>query len=119
MSFAERIGFDWGFLLAGAATVALLAANAGWVFSSSLDGIKALVAFALLHALIYLLLRAEDNALLVGAVASFLAVATTMYVTRKIDWYSPFAATSTAGREATPPTSSECDKLQRLARPAL
>jgi inner membrane protein len=41
----------------------------------------------LLYSLIYLLLRLEDNALLVGAVASFLAVAV-MYFTRNINWYS-------------------------------
>jgi inner membrane protein len=34
----------------------------------------------------------EDNALLVGAVASFLAVAAVMYFTRKIDWYSSIPA---------------------------
>ena len=34
LSFAERIGFDLGFLIAGAATVILLSANAGWIFAS-------------------------------------------------------------------------------------
>jgi inner membrane protein len=38
--------------------------------------------------LIYTLLRLEDNSLLVGAVASFLAIAAAMYFTRKIDWYN-------------------------------
>jgi len=38
--------------------------------------------------LIYVLLRLEDNALLVGAIASFAAVAAAMYFTRGIDWYS-------------------------------
>jgi inner membrane protein len=88
LSFAERIGFDWGFLVSGAATVILLSANAGWIFSSRVQSLRALVCFSLLYALIYLLLRLEDNALLVGAVASFLAVAAVMYFTRKIDWYS-------------------------------
>lgn len=88
LSFAERIGFDWGFLIAGAATVILLSANAGWIFASRLQGFRALICFSLLYALIYLLLSLEDNALLVGAVASFLAVAAVMYFTRKIDWYS-------------------------------
>jgi len=37
------------------------------------------------------LLRLEDNALLVGAVASFLAVTAVMYFTRNIDWYSSIA----------------------------
>ena len=88
LSLAERIGFDFSFMLAGTATVALLSANAGWVFSSRLQGLRAAAIFSLLYALIYLLLRLEDNALLVGAIASFLAVAAAMYFTRRIDWYS-------------------------------
>jgi inner membrane protein len=88
LSLSERIGFDFGFLVAGAATVCLLAANAAWVFTSRMQGFRALGIFALLYTLIYLLLRLEDNALLVGAVASFLAVAAVMYFTRRIDWYS-------------------------------
>ena len=92
LSFAERIGFDFGFLLASAATVLLLSANAGWIFASHIQGMRALVVFTLLYGLIYMLLRLEDNALLVGAVASFLAVAATMYFTRSIDWYGSISA---------------------------
>ena len=88
LSIAERIGFGFGFLLAGAATVILLSVNAAWIFSSGLQGIRALVIFTLLYALIYMLLRLEDNALLVGAIASFLAVAAVMYFTHGIDWYA-------------------------------
>ncbi len=88
LSMAERVGFDWSFLIGGGATVLLLAINAKWIFHSLIQGMRALVAFTLLYGFIYLLLRLEDNALLVGAVASFLAIAAVMYFTRKIDWYS-------------------------------
>jgi inner membrane protein len=98
LSFAERIGFDYGFMLTGAATVILLSVNAGWIFSSRLQGARALVIFTVLYTLIYLLLTLEDNALLVGAIASFLAVAAAMYFTRRIDWYSSLPVTGTAGR---------------------
>lgn len=87
LSLAERVGFDFGFLIAGAATVALLSANAGWIFASRLQAVRACIVFTLLYSLIYVLLRLEDNALLVGAIASFLAVAAAMYLTRSIDWY--------------------------------
>lgn len=96
LSLAERIGFDLGFLIAGAATVALLSVNAGWIFSSRMQAVRAAVVFSLLYTLIYMLLRLEDNALLLGAIASFLAVAAAMYFTRSIDWYgslSDLAAT--------------------------
>jgi inner membrane protein len=89
LSLAERIGFDAAFLIAGASTVALLSTNAAWVFSSRLQGVRAVVVFGLLYALIYVLLRFEDNALLVGAIASFFAVGATMYFTRRIEWYRP------------------------------
>jgi inner membrane protein len=87
LSLAEHIGFGWGYLLAGGATVFLLALNASWIFLSRRQGWRALAVFTLLYTFIYLLLRLEDNALLVGAIASFVAVAAVMYLTRGIDWY--------------------------------
>ena len=101
LSLAERVGFDFGFLLAGAATVSLLSANAGWVFSSRMQAFRALAVFTLLYALIYLLLRLEDNALLVGAIVGFLAVAGAMYFTRRIDWYSSLPGTGVPEQPAT------------------
>ena len=95
LAFAERIGFDASFLIASAATVILFAVNAGWIFASRLQGIRALAIFGALYALIYVLLRLEDNALLVGAIASFLAIAAVMYFTRRIDWYGSLAGTGT------------------------
>jgi inner membrane protein len=92
LSLAERAGFDWAFLLAGAATVILLAANAGWVFARRAHGWRAFAIFTVLYAVIYLLLRLEDNALLVGSLTSFLAVVAGMYLTRKLDWYSALPA---------------------------
>jgi len=106
LSLAERIGFEWGFLLAGGATVLLLSANAQWIFVSRAQGLRAFCAFSLLYFFIYLLLRLEDNALLVGAVASFLAVAAVMYFTRNIDWYSSISG------DATLPAVARQDRMQ-------
>jgi inner membrane protein len=96
LSLAERIGFDWGFLVGGAATVVLLATNAGWIFGSWMQGARAFAIFTLLYAMIYLMLRLEDNSLLVGAIASFVAISAAMYFTRKIDWYSSLPQPSVA-----------------------
>lgn len=89
LSLAERIGFDLAFAVAGTATVALLSTNARWVFSSVREGVRALIAFTLLYTTIFFLLRAEDIALLIGAIVSFLMVTAALYLTRKIDWYNP------------------------------
>ncbi len=94
LSLAEKIGFDFAFLFAGGATVALLSMNAGWIFVSRKQGLRALGVFSVLYALIYVLLRIEDYALLIGAVASFMAVAAAMYFTRQMDWYSSLGSLS-------------------------
>jgi inner membrane protein len=102
LSLAERVGFDLGFLAAAGATVGLISAYAGWVFESRRQGLIALVAFSALYGLIYVLMRLEDLALLVGALASFAAIATVMYVTRRLDWYGAPAPT-----EFTPASSKD------------
>ena len=100
LSLAEKIGFDFAFLLAGGGTVTLLSANAGWIFSSRLQGTRALAIFSLLYLLIYLLLRLQDDALLIGAISSFVAVAAAMYFTRGLDWYSPFAVSGAQDQQS-------------------
>jgi inner membrane protein len=87
LAIAEHLGFDLGFLAAAGATVGLISAYAGWVFESRAQGVRALACFSGLYGLIYVLMRLEDYALLVGAAASFVAIALVMYLTRRVDWY--------------------------------
>jgi inner membrane protein len=91
LSIAERIGFDGGFAIAASATVGLISAYAGWVFESRRQGVIALICFSALYGLIYVLMRLEDWALLVGAFASFAAIAAAMFITRRLDWYGSAA----------------------------
>ena len=87
LSFSEHLGFDLSFFIAGASTVALLSINTEWIFQSRKLALRALAAFSLLYTFIYVLLRVEAYALMVGALASFAAVAAAMYITRNVDWY--------------------------------
>jgi inner membrane protein len=87
LSISEVVGFSLAFLLAAIATVLALSLYAGAVFGSRMAMVKALAVFSALYALIYVLLRQEEYGLLVGSIASFLAIAGTMWMTRKLDWY--------------------------------
>ncbi len=89
LAFSERIGFDAAFILAALATVLLLGIYAGSVFGKR-RGLAALAIFGTVYALMFLLMRIEDFALMVGAIASFAAIAITMWMTRKVDWYGAF-----------------------------
>jgi inner membrane protein len=87
LSLGEHLGFDLSFLIAGACTIALFAINTEWVFRSRKLALRSLAAFTSLYLFIYVLLRVEAYALLVGAFVSFAAVAAAMYITRNVDWY--------------------------------
>lgn len=95
LSLAEQIGFDLAYLLAAAATVLLISAYAWSALKSSSRALVAFAVLSVLYALLFLLLKQEDYALIIGASAAFAAVAVTMYVTRNVDWYR--AARPTVG----------------------
>ena len=87
LSFSEHVGFEKAFTGAAAATVTLSGIYAATVFRSFWRGIIALIAFSGAYGLIYLLMKSEDYALMIGSVTAFGAIAFTMYVTRSLDWY--------------------------------
>ncbi|WDI33013.1 cell envelope integrity protein CreD [Hyphococcus flavus] len=87
LAFSEHFGFEAAFFGSAAATVLLSSAYAATVFHSFLRGLIALIAFSGAYGLIYLLMKSEDYALLIGSVTAFGAIALTMYVTRHLDWY--------------------------------
>jgi inner membrane protein len=95
LSIAERLGFDWAFLIAAFATVTLIAFYLGSIFKSLWRGLGGFAAFSALYGLIYALLRSEDSALLAGSIAAFVAIASIMLLTRNLDWYG-------LGRETQP-----------------
>lgn len=92
LAFAERMGFDLAFVIASTMTVGLIALYSANVFRSTMAGLKALGVLTGIYALIYVLMRAADHALLAGALASFIAIALTMFMTRNVDWYGERAS---------------------------
>ena len=74
-------------MIAAAMTVGLTSLYATTVFKSRTYGLRAFGILAGIYGLIYVLMRAESHALLAGALASFAAIALTMYMTRNIEWY--------------------------------
>jgi inner membrane protein len=87
LSFSEHIGFAAAYLVGATATVVLTTLYA---VSALADRLRAGVLGAVLtglYGLLYVILNAEDYALVIGSTLLFAALAATMYVTRKIDWF--------------------------------
>ena len=87
LSLAEHIGFLAAYIIASSAIVLLLAAYSTVVLQSSRRASVIAVITALLYGYLYILLRLQDYALLIGAIGLFVFIATVMYLTRRINWY--------------------------------
>ena len=88
LSVSEFIGFGLAYLLAGVASTLLIT----WYGRSFLGGgVRTLMigaGLAGVYTFLYITLRQQDYALLMGATALFIVLAIVMSVTRKVDWYA-------------------------------
>ena len=88
LAISEHSSFGLSYLVAGAATIALVTLYSRALFTNKLlSGVVAGV-LATVFIFVFVILQLEDFALLVGAVGLFVALAITMYLSRGIDWYN-------------------------------
>ncbi len=101
LALSEHIPFVVAYVVASASCVGLLT----FYVSHVLRGAKRAVGFstllALLYAALYVLLRSEDVALLLGAILLFGILAAIMVVTRHVDWYHLAASVPDGPGQAT------------------
>ena len=91
LSLSEHLVFEQAYAAAASACAVLLAAYASSMLGRALAGLLFGAGIALLYGLLYALLQMEQNALVIGSVMLFAALATVMMLTRRIDWYALFA----------------------------
>ena len=88
ISLSEHLGFAAAYAIAAACCVTLIAYYVAHVLESVRRGALFGMALSALYALLYVLLRVEDHALLMGALLVFACVASSMVATRRVDWYA-------------------------------
>ncbi|MEY2497270.1 MAG: inner membrane protein [Verrucomicrobiota bacterium] len=88
LSASEFIGFSLSYLIAAVAATGLIT----WYCSHFLGGgmRTLMIGGGLLgvYTFLYITLRQQDYALLMGTIALFVVLGLVMYVTRKVDWYA-------------------------------
>ncbi|WBQ10477.1 cell envelope integrity protein CreD [Hyphomonadaceae bacterium ML37] len=87
LALSEHAAIGVAFASASAATVALTALYAWTAFRDNARGLLTFAALTVGYIIQFLLVLVEDYALLIGSGLAFIAVAATMYVTRRVDWY--------------------------------
>ena len=87
VSLSEHIQFVYAYLAASAACVLLISYYLAHVLGGWRRGAAFGLKLALLYGVLYGLLLSEDNALMLGSMLLFAALAAIMILTRRIDWY--------------------------------
>lgn len=87
LSISEFLAFDYAYLIASVGTILLIGLYAkshfkSWKSSGIFSGV-----LTLLYGFIFVLIRLEDTALLVGSIGLFIILALTMYASKKVNWY--------------------------------
>ncbi|HVI56449.1 MAG TPA: cell envelope integrity protein CreD [Luteibacter sp.] len=97
LALSEQIGFGPAYAVAAAAVVLIVGGYAMATLRARRAGLALGGVLALVYAILYGLIGAEQYALLIGSVVLVAVIALLMYLTRRIDWYAqgvPLNATS-------------------------
>jgi len=88
LSISEFVGFGYGYLIAAVASIILITWYCRFFLGGGVRTLMIGAGLAGVYTFLYITLRQQDYALLMGAVALFVVLAVVMYVTRKVDWYA-------------------------------
>ena len=87
LSLSEHTHFGIAYTISAAASTGLVVGYSASVLGNRSHVLTMLALLAGLYTFLYVTLRAEQYAMLIGAVALFVILATIMYLTRRLDWY--------------------------------
>lgn len=88
LSLSEQIGFGPAYLVASIGIIAMIVSYAKSIFKNNKFTLILASILILLYGFLYILLQLQDYALLMGSLGLFIILASVMYMSRKIDWYS-------------------------------
>ena len=88
LSISEFIGFSLAYLIAAVASTLLITWYCRFFLGGGVRTLMIGAGLAGVYTFLYITLRQQDYALLMGAIALFVVLAIVMYVTRKVDWYA-------------------------------
>jgi inner membrane protein len=87
LSLSEHIGFGTAYIIASIAVVAMVTTYSKVVLKTFRPAAIVGIVVASLYGYLYVLLKNEDYALLIGSVGLFVILALIMFLTRHVNWY--------------------------------
>jgi inner membrane protein len=85
LSFSEQIGFNAAYLVASGATVGLIAAFIWSLLKNKIASLLLAFILAIFYLFIFIIIKLEDLALMIGSIALFVIVGILMFISRKVN----------------------------------
>lgn len=86
LSISEYTGFNSAYVIAGIATISLVAWYVGSILQSSKLSLFISFVLAVVYTYIYTIIQLQDYALLMGSIGLFVALGIIMFFSRKLEW---------------------------------
>jgi inner membrane protein len=88
LSLSEHIGFGIAYVIASIAVVAMVTTYSKMILKDFSQAAIVGIVVTSLYGYLYVLLKNEDYALLIGSVGLFVILGLIMFLTRRVNWYS-------------------------------
>ena len=88
LSISEHLNFNLSYALSALAITTIITGYSKAILRSYYFALTVFGIMVTLYGYLYIVLQLADYALVMGCIGLFLILATIMYITRKIDWYS-------------------------------
>jgi inner membrane protein len=88
LSISEHLGFNTSYAIASIATIVLITIYSKSILKSTFLAMLEGLMLIIMYVFMFILLRSQDYALLLGSIGLFTILAIVMYISNKIDWYS-------------------------------
>ncbi|MEO7167002.1 MAG: cell envelope integrity protein CreD [Spartobacteria bacterium] len=88
LSISEFVGFGLAYLIAAVVSTVLITWYCNFFLGGGMRTLMIGAGLAGVYTFLYITLRQQDYALLMGAIALFVLLAVVMFVTRRVDWYA-------------------------------
>jgi len=88
LSFSEHIAFIYAYLVASIACIVLISFYVSYVLRSIKNACIFGMILTTMYSTLYVILQSEVTTLMLGTILLFFLIATTMFLTRHVDWYN-------------------------------
>ncbi len=88
LSISEHLAFGWSYLIAAVGVVLQIGLYCFSILKTRKFALQVGALLTFLYVFLYVLLRLQDSALLIGSISLFVLLSVAMYIIRNVAWYS-------------------------------